>query len=194
MRPSMTTVRTGGPVYGIETGPMTAATWGCCPAPRRPGELLTRGDACHPHADRAGADRCGRRRPLGGSPQVRGRPSSSRLRRSSTKIVVGGQPGVRPGTLRDANPGRHVDVGAPGLGPPSSPAPPRPTRAVRDDLSPPSDGQAIPACPGQADPHGGCDQRAVPAPTATGWSDSCRAGAHRMMRVRSSGCTSRPGS
>ena len=25
---------------------MTAATWGCCPALRRPGELLTRGDVC----------------------------------------------------------------------------------------------------------------------------------------------------
>ena len=32
---------------------MTAATWGCCSALRRPGELLTRGDVCHVHADRA---------------------------------------------------------------------------------------------------------------------------------------------
>ena len=38
---------------------MTAATWECCPAPRRPGELLTRGDVCHVHADRAAAERCG---------------------------------------------------------------------------------------------------------------------------------------
>ena len=30
---------------------MTAATWECCPAPPRPGELLTRGDVCHVHAD-----------------------------------------------------------------------------------------------------------------------------------------------
>ena len=30
---------------------MTAA-WGCCPAPRHPGELLTRSDVCHVHADR----------------------------------------------------------------------------------------------------------------------------------------------
>ena len=44
---------------GPSTGPMTAATWGCCPAPRRPGELLTRGDVCHVHADRAAAARCG---------------------------------------------------------------------------------------------------------------------------------------
>ena len=46
MRPSMTTVRTGGAVDGLEAGPMTAATWGCCPALRRPGELLTRSDVC----------------------------------------------------------------------------------------------------------------------------------------------------
>ena len=38
---------------------MTAATWGCCPAPRRPGELLTRGDVCQVHTDRAAAERCG---------------------------------------------------------------------------------------------------------------------------------------
>ena len=38
---------------------MTAATWGCCPAPRRTDELLTRGDVCHVHADRAAAERCG---------------------------------------------------------------------------------------------------------------------------------------
>ena len=25
----------------------TAEAWGCCPSPRRPGELLTRGDVCH---------------------------------------------------------------------------------------------------------------------------------------------------
>ena len=40
----------GGAVDGIEAGPMTRATWGCCPAPRRRGELLTRGDVCHAHA------------------------------------------------------------------------------------------------------------------------------------------------
>ena len=49
----------GGAVDGLEAGPMTDATWGCCPAPRRPGELLTRGDVCHVHADRAAAERCG---------------------------------------------------------------------------------------------------------------------------------------
>ena len=37
---------------------MTAA-WRCCPAPRHPGELLTRSDVCHVHADRAAAERCG---------------------------------------------------------------------------------------------------------------------------------------
>ena len=35
------------------------AAWGCRPSPRRPGELLTRGDVCHVHADRAAAERCG---------------------------------------------------------------------------------------------------------------------------------------
>ena len=38
---------------------MTAATWGRCPAPRRTDDLLTRGDVCHVHADRAAAERCG---------------------------------------------------------------------------------------------------------------------------------------
>ena len=47
---------------------MTAATWGCCPARRRPGELLTRGDLCHVHAARAGAERCGVL--LGGAPEL----------------------------------------------------------------------------------------------------------------------------
>ena len=47
---------------------MTAATWGCCPALRRPGELLTRGDVCHVHADRAAAERCGVL--LGGAPEL----------------------------------------------------------------------------------------------------------------------------
>ena len=31
----------------------------CCAALRRPGELLTRGDVCHVHADRGEAERCG---------------------------------------------------------------------------------------------------------------------------------------
>ena len=47
---------------------MTAATWGCCPARRRPGELLTRGDVCHVHPDRAAAERCGVL--LGGAPEL----------------------------------------------------------------------------------------------------------------------------
>ena len=34
-------------------------TWGVSTARRRPGELLTRGDVCHLHADRDGAERCG---------------------------------------------------------------------------------------------------------------------------------------
>ena len=50
-----------------EPGPMTAA-WGCFPATRRPGELLTRSDVCHVHADRAAAERCGVL--LGGAPEL----------------------------------------------------------------------------------------------------------------------------
>ena len=53
--PSMTTMRRGGSADELEAG----AAWGCCPEPRRLGELLTRGDICHVHADRAGAERCG---------------------------------------------------------------------------------------------------------------------------------------
>ena len=55
----MTTVRTGGhrrargrPDDGRDLGMLPGA-------PRRPGELLTRGDVCHVHADRAAAERCG---------------------------------------------------------------------------------------------------------------------------------------
>ena len=47
---------------------MTTATWGCCPSPRRPGELLTRGDVCHVHPDRAAAERGGVL--LGGAPEL----------------------------------------------------------------------------------------------------------------------------
>ena len=50
-----------------EPGPMTAA-WGSCPAARHPGELLTRSDVCHVHADRAAAERCGVL--LGGAPEL----------------------------------------------------------------------------------------------------------------------------
>ena len=50
-------------VEGLEAGPMTAASWDCCAARRRPGELLTRGDVCHVHADRGEAERCGVLRP-----------------------------------------------------------------------------------------------------------------------------------
>ena len=39
--------------------------WGCCPSPRRPGELLTRGDVSHVHADRAAAERTSSPRWLG---------------------------------------------------------------------------------------------------------------------------------
>ena len=34
-------------------------TWAISPVRRRPGELLTRGDVCHLHADRDEAEQCG---------------------------------------------------------------------------------------------------------------------------------------
>ena len=42
---------------GARAGVMT---WGVSTARRRPGDLLPRGDVCHLHADRDGAERCGR--------------------------------------------------------------------------------------------------------------------------------------
>ena len=43
-------------------------TWAVSPWRRRPGELLTRGDVCHLHVDRAAAERCGVL--LGGTPDL----------------------------------------------------------------------------------------------------------------------------
>lgn len=43
-------------------------TWAVSPARRNLGELLTRADVCHLHADRGGAERCGVR--LGGKPDL----------------------------------------------------------------------------------------------------------------------------
>ena len=40
--------------------------WAVPPQRRRPGDLLTRADVCHLHADRADAERCGAL--LGGVP------------------------------------------------------------------------------------------------------------------------------
>ena len=62
---------------------MTAATWGCCLATRGLGELLTRGDVCHMHADRAAAERCGVL--LGGA-----RPSGSGSMRSGPRSTARG--------------------------------------------------------------------------------------------------------
>ena len=53
---------------------------GCCLEPRRPGELLTRGDVCHVHAGRAEAERCGVL--LGDAPELSlSSAASGRLRR-----------------------------------------------------------------------------------------------------------------
>ena len=42
--------------------------WAVSPQRRRPGDLLTRADVCHLHADRADAERCGAL--LGGVPDL----------------------------------------------------------------------------------------------------------------------------
>ena len=73
-----------------EPGPMTAA-WGYCPAPRHPGELLTRSDVCHVHADRAAAERCGVL--LGGAPELvrldKVRPAVYRVAWSLSSVASG---------------------------------------------------------------------------------------------------------
>ena len=43
-------------------------TWAISPIRRRPGELLTRGDVCHLHADRDEAEQCGAEQ--GGAPEL----------------------------------------------------------------------------------------------------------------------------
>ncbi len=77
---------------------MTAATWGCCPAPRRPGDLLTRCDVCHVHADRAAAERCGVL--LGGAPELvrldEVRPAVYRVAWSSLELVRSAQAAAGP--------------------------------------------------------------------------------------------------
>ena len=95
---------------------MTAATWGgCCPAPRRPGELLTRGDVCHVHADRAAAERCGVLLPA--------RPSWSDSMRFGPRSTGAGRPSSR-----------HT----------ATPDPIRPPRQVRARVLESTDGQQRP--------------------------------------------------
>ena len=53
-------------------------TWGVSTARRRPGDLLTRGDVCHLHADRDGAERCGAASP--------GAPDLVRLEQYSERV------------------------------------------------------------------------------------------------------------
>ena len=47
---------------------LTGQLWAVSPSPRRPGELLTRSDVCHLHADRSSAEACGTL--LGGTPDL----------------------------------------------------------------------------------------------------------------------------
>ena len=56
-------------------------TWGVSTARRRPGELLTRSDVCHLHADRDGAERCGAAAP--------GAPDLVRLKQYSERVLPG---------------------------------------------------------------------------------------------------------
>ena len=47
---------------------LRTTSWAISPTRRRPGEFLTRGDVCHLHGDRGGAERCGVA--LGGTPEL----------------------------------------------------------------------------------------------------------------------------
>ena len=69
-------------------------TWGVSTARRRPGELLTRGDVCHMHADRAAAERCGAL--IGGAPDL------VRLKQHSPRVyrVLWSLSGASGGQLR----------------------------------------------------------------------------------------------
>lgn len=69
-------------------------TWAISPVRRRPGELLTRGDVCHLHGDRAAAERCGTEH--GGAPEL------VRLERRSERVyrVVWSLSDAAGGTLR----------------------------------------------------------------------------------------------
>ena len=66
-------------------------TWGVSTAPRKPGDLLTRGDVCHLHMDRAAAERCGLA--LGGAPELVGlaevRPAVYRVAWSLSHMASG---------------------------------------------------------------------------------------------------------
>ncbi len=81
--------------------------------------------------------------------------------RSSGTTATGAALEFRPGTLRDANRGRHVDVGAPGLD-----RRPRPRRRGRrvpfETIVAPFRRAGRPGAPRTADPHGGRDRRAGP--------------------------------
>ena len=68
--------------------------WAISPVRRRPSELLTRGDVCHLHADRAGAERCGTEH--GGAPEL------VKMERHSERVyrVVWSLSGASGGELR----------------------------------------------------------------------------------------------
>ena len=72
-------------------------TWGVSTAPRRPGELLTRGDVCHLHADRDGAERERVRRGDAGRPDDGRRdlrmPAADRLLLRAVKVQAVRGPG-----------------------------------------------------------------------------------------------------
>ena len=86
-------------------------TWGVSTARRRPGDLLTRGDVCHLHADRDGAERCGAARP--------GAPDLVRLEQYSERVyrVLWSLSDTSGGELRRpmAGPASAGPAGAPRL-------------------------------------------------------------------------------
>ena len=80
---------------------MTAEAWGCCPSPWRLGELLTRDDVCHVHADRAAPEQCGVL--LDGAPELvrldEVRPAVYRVAWSLSSAASGRLPSSPPGLV-----------------------------------------------------------------------------------------------
>ena len=87
---------------------MGAPTWTVSTDRRRPGDMLTRGDVCHLHANRDAAERCGA--VLGGAPDlVRLEQHSPRVFRVlwSLSDASGGELRPRPAAAPAASVGRR---------------------------------------------------------------------------------------
>ena len=111
----------GGPNGRTPTEYTPCSRRGCCPAPRCPGELLTRGDVCHVHADRAEAEPCGVL--LGNAPELvrldEVRPAVSRrgvvaVQRRQRPAASSGLEGPQPAVGTGLGTGRQCAAGGHG--------------------------------------------------------------------------------